>query len=305
VQDSLSALTAFFRVATQEFGYEIVLNDFCGLIREEPRLEPLLTEFYIHQNPYCMHLKSRRDVWDECILMKGALVARCEREEQPFYGMCWCGREELIFPIIVDGVVSAALSVGGFERRGELSEFRRRKTASRYGFDDAMLRRLGDAAITADDSDAPSIQSLFGLAVRELERLYSDVMARRGIGASIAGHYSTRQYIVAHAVAFIRSHYREHIDAGAVARFCHCSVSTLSHLFKRSTGMSIREFLNTMRIEQACDLLARSNQPITAIALEIGFADSNYFSRVFRRIRGVSPSQYRTRVSKDGDLFPS
>ncbi|MFW5845063.1 MAG: helix-turn-helix domain-containing protein [Planctomycetota bacterium] len=70
----------------------------------------------------------------------------------------------------------------------------------------------------------------------------------------------------------------------------------LSRRFRRRMGLGLSIYLQHLRIEQACRRMALSDAPITAIALDVGFDDPAYFSRVFRRIAGCSPREYRQRL---------
>ncbi|MDA3961548.1 MAG: helix-turn-helix domain-containing protein [Planctomycetota bacterium] len=82
----------------------------------------------------------------------------------------------------------------------------------------------------------------------------------------------------------------------AMAKRCGLSLSTFQRRFRQLTGHSATEFLIRLRIHHACQQLHHSDLAITTIALTCGFEDSNYFSRQFRRITGMSPSAYRRHV---------
>lgn len=68
----------------------------------------------------------------------------------------------------------------------------------------------------------------------------------------------------------------------------------LSREFRRHYRLSIGDFLRAERLSKSCDLLRRSTQPISEIAIASGFADSSHFSHAFRRAFAMSPTQYRT-----------
>lgn len=60
----------------------------------------------------------------------------------------------------------------------------------------------------------------------------------------------------------------------------------------RHIGTSPNEYLTKFRISQAVELIERSSLPVSAVAASVGYDDSLYFSRVFKKITGVSPSSY-------------
>ncbi len=72
-----------------------------------------------------------------------------------------------------------------------------------------------------------------------------------------------------------------------------CSPNHLSKIFHRATGERIVERINRLRIQNAIDALSRTRLSVKAIAAACGFADANYFARVFRQATGRSPQQYR------------
>jgi AraC-like DNA-binding protein len=67
----------------------------------------------------------------------------------------------------------------------------------------------------------------------------------------------------------------------------------LTYCFRQELGMTPIDYLNRYRVLQAQRLLRETNQSITTIALEVGFSSSSYFSRMFRRLTGRSPDEYR------------
>ncbi len=73
----------------------------------------------------------------------------------------------------------------------------------------------------------------------------------------------------------------------------HMSRSNLMRVFRKATGQTPIGYLVRLRIQRAMELLRNSNSTITEIALEVGFNDSNYFTRQFRRIVGESPRGFR------------
>ncbi len=101
------------------------------------------------------------------------------------------------------------------------------------------------------------------------------------------------QRLTRKAMAFIHEHYGEPIGREDFARHVGVSEGYLSRSFNQETGLSLIHYLTRYRIQQAKQLLVSTDKSITDIAMEVGFSDSNYFSRVFRQEAGVSPLTYR------------
>ena len=85
----------------------------------------------------------------------------------------------------------------------------------------------------------------------------------------------------------------ERITIRMLARTCGLSPSRLSHLFRAQLGTSPLAWLEHHRIAQAKEQLLLSGRPIREVAEGVGFVDSAWFTRVFRRRVGVSPREFR------------
>ena len=78
-----------------------------------------------------------------------------------------------------------------------------------------------------------------------------------------------------------------------VAQYTCLSPNYLSQLFKQETGKSFLEYLTNCRVEAAKKLLAQSSLTISEIAFKLGYDMPSYFSEVFKKSEGLTPSQYR------------
>ncbi len=98
------------------------------------------------------------------------------------------------------------------------------------------------------------------------------------------------------AIRYIKRHHRNTVSLEEVARFCCVSKYHLSHLFKKEVGVSVIEYLNHIRVEKAVFYVKTTDLSIQQIASQVGFQDTNYFSRMFKRYTKYSPREYRTAI---------
>ena len=96
-------------------------------------------------------------------------------------------------------------------------------------------------------------------------------------------------------LSFIDQHFREPITVRQLARIARMSDSTLMRAFRRVLGRSPVAHVIRVRVLRAAELLQRGDVRVTEAAFACGFGDSNYFSRQFRKIVGVSPRAFRAR----------
>lgn len=94
-------------------------------------------------------------------------------------------------------------------------------------------------------------------------------------------------------ISYVAANYMEKISLVTVARMCGLSSFQFSRNFKKTKGVTFRDFVIDFRIERAAQSLRASRTSVTEIAFEVGFNDLSYFARMFRRRFGVAPCQYR------------
>ena len=88
-------------------------------------------------------------------------------------------------------------------------------------------------------------------------------------------------------------HYARRLTLGEIAAHVHLNPQSFSVLFKRETGQSVVDHLTHLRLEQAKCLLKDTSLPINQVAGQVGYEDPDYFSRLFHKVNGMSPRQYR------------
>jgi AraC-like DNA-binding protein len=99
--------------------------------------------------------------------------------------------------------------------------------------------------------------------------------------------------LVKAAIAYLHQNYALPVTRQEIAQAVGVSSNYLSRIFRQEVGLSAWDCLNRFRIRKARELLLSSADTITAIAGQVGFNDSAYFSRVFRKHTGQSPQSYR------------
>lgn len=106
------------------------------------------------------------------------------------------------------------------------------------------------------------------------------------------------------ACRWIREHLAEPMPVAAIARAASLSPSRLQQLFRARRGVSVQQFVEWQRLQEARYWLMHSGQRIGEIATRIGYSDAFYFSRRFRRAFGESPARHRARQheSKPQDI---
>jgi AraC-like DNA-binding protein len=96
-------------------------------------------------------------------------------------------------------------------------------------------------------------------------------------------------------IDFITTHFNRHISREHAANEASLSESHFARLLKEKTGLSFTELLNRTRLDHAAELLRKTNLGVMQIAMQTGFADQSYFTRVFRKQFRQTPGRYRSK----------
>lgn len=95
------------------------------------------------------------------------------------------------------------------------------------------------------------------------------------------------------AIIFMNQHLQEDISLDEVANAINLSPTYFSRLFSNEMNMTYIEYLTMIRIEESKKYLVDTKQSISDIALRMGFSDQSYFSKVFKKVEGITPGKYR------------
>ncbi len=94
---------------------------------------------------------------------------------------------------------------------------------------------------------------------------------------------------------FVSYHYMEDIKVEDLAQSCHISETHFRRVFTSYMKMSPLEYINTVRINTACELLQKTDEPVADIAHKCGFTTNSTFNRNFKHLMGVTPVEWRKR----------
>ena len=151
-----------------------------------------------------------------------------------------------------------------------------------------MLEKMNDldqlAAVAADAAEYTQI----------IEKLLAFLMA-----AHINPSMMKYQSVIQKALAFIKENFTDpDISLNVVAEAVNLSPSHFSTIFSQSLGQTFIDFLTECRLQHAKELLVGTDDKLSAIAMDIGYNDPNYFSYLFKKREGQTPKEFRRTHSR-------
>ncbi|HEY5043023.1 MAG TPA: AraC family transcriptional regulator [Verrucomicrobiae bacterium] len=182
----------------------------------------------------------------------------------------------------------------GFLQTGQV--MRRKPSAASFHRAVAQARKLG-----VDISNAPTKRAYFATpvalpdkldAVSGLLAIFADHLAMKG-NQLVVQRANAEPPNITKAKQFIAEHYTEALSLRQVSDAVNTSLFYFCKQFRKATGLSFTEFVSRTRIEKAKNLLLNRNLRVSEIAYAIGFQSLTQFNRVFKKITGQSPTEYR------------
>ena len=136
------------------------------------------------------------------------------------------------------------------------------------------------------------------LAIREI--LYRVLSGEQGDLLRAVALHDSRSHRIARVVRFLNTRYGEPLTISEIAREAHMSPSTLHHTFKEVTSVSPLQYLKQIRLHQARLLMLQDGLGAGEVAHRVGYGSPSQFSREFKRLFGVAPTQEAQRLREVG-----
>ena len=184
----------------------------------------------------------------------------------------------------------------GFLQTGQV--FCKKPTAAQFAKVAKKLKTLGvpvDDKLEKDYFNTRVMTPAQYQSMVELLTIFSQHLAL--IANQIAvQHENAEPPMISRAKNFIKQNQAEDLSLGQVAKAVNTSTFYFCKMFKKATGLNFTEYLSRVRVEKAKNLLLNPNLRVSEIAYEVGFQSLTHFNRVFKKVVGQSPSDYRQQL---------
>ena len=228
---------------------------------------------------FCSCIQKKPDAKKICIHNDRLAFQSVKQSGEPYIYRCQFGLYEAVAPLYYFGMLSGYLMMGQVLDTAPNSR-----------------KQVLDLALPyCDDKDA--MQTI----IHQMPSCSSQTFSSYLTIMSICAEYITlsnrfrpvHQNLAQSIKEYLELHYPEKITLNTLCRQFYCSRATLMTAFRQEYDQTINRFLLIIRLRVAKEKLTSGNDSISEVAIKCGFADQNYFCKVFRQQEGLTPTQYR------------
>ncbi len=242
-----------------------------------------------HQNPFCALMASQSRSCAACLHVQQQLSDNAT--DKPVTSVCFAGLADSAVPVRVGSKVIGHLQTGQVALKAP--------SKARFG---KVRRKLDELGVPGDRAALAEAWLKSPTMTRRQYQGAVELLAHFASQLSAASNQlAIRQAnaeppVITRAKAYIAEHLSEDISLGDVAKAVHMSRFYFCKSFRRHAGLHFTDYVSRLRVERAKELLLNPHLRISEIAYEVGFQSLTHFNRVFRRVMGKSPTQYRGHV---------
>ncbi|MHB8520610.1 MAG: helix-turn-helix domain-containing protein [Limisphaerales bacterium] len=272
--------------------YERAFSEATGLVVALRPVESWQLPHHLqrHENPFCALVAQKSRSCAACLQVQQRLATTAVQEARTI--TCQAGLCDTAVPVRLGDRLIGFLQTGQvFLKRPTERQFEHTlKLAAEWGLsvDEPELRTayFSGRVITARQHEA--VIKLLTIFAQHLSMVSNQLLVQ---------HQNAEPAVIAKAKEFILQHQGEDMTLGQVARAVNISTFYFCKLFKKVIGLNFTEYVSRIRIERAKNLLLNPNLRISEIAFEIGFQSLTHFNRVFGKMVGYCPTEYRAKSS--------
>ena len=273
-------LEAFISAVTANTDIHICLDDTSGIFANE-YLRPSVARM-IHSSEFCNRAKALKCGLKRCLFCRKLTEKKVYDTKKPFIGTCIFGLTEIVYPVIRNSELLCILYLGNLTDDTKALAEKVKKNCRRMKVPaESLLKTI------------PTVQSYDSIDVyyRLAEAIASYI-------CFLSEQYRTNSSEKYHPAVILAENYIQHsfhhdIHLEDICDLHGLNTRYLGKLFLEQTGKTFREYLNSVRIRHAKQLLSETNVQIIEIALECGFNNVTYFNRIFKNSQSMSPREYR------------
>lgn len=228
-----------------------------------------------NNNKYCSALKNTAGGDRRCRHSDIELIKKCQASKKYEYHICHAGLTDAVVPIIYKDSILGYIILGQMKTNPEFSA----EKISHLGVDIDTVRKLYDELPCYDENKIKSIIEIVSILVKHI--LLENILKPNVIQN------------IERATEYIESNLSSSLNIKDIAKNVNLSKSTIYNEFHKHFGCTVNEYINRRRIEKSIEYLDTTDMSLEEISQTVGFSSASYYSVIFKKTKGISPSKYK------------
>ncbi len=229
--------------------------------------------------PFCFEVQLNEKARVKCCEADAAAFKTAAKTGLPYTYICHCGLIETVAPIYDYGVLSGYVMMGQLtgDEQGQMEDIKHR--SAEYFDSEGKLSEVCENIPVMKHSMLDSYINILEIIAEFMTQTNRMTVKNRDFAAAVK--------------SYINKFYYKQLSVQNLCETFGCSRTTLMNEFKAEYGVTIGRYMTEYRLKKAVNMLNKSDKSVKAIAVECGFNDQNYFTKVFRANFNVTPSEFR------------
>lgn len=233
-------------------------------------------------SPFCRAVRSNTIGLSACLKCDNQALSASISDRDIHIYRCHMGLYEAIVPIFLHDRYSGFLMFGQVRNSDSDSTTLIEQRADELGLSAPSLINAYNALPSFTFEKIHAAAKMLSIISKHI--IHTGILRRRD------------QKIINEIDSYIRQHLSDPISVRDLVKHVHLNAAYLTDMMKHQTGSGCLEYIHRIKLNTAKELLITSDMSIGEISLKLGFTDQNYFTRLFKRYYGSTPTQYRQNI---------
>ncbi|MBA4149154.1 MAG: helix-turn-helix domain-containing protein [Verrucomicrobia bacterium] len=243
-----------------------------------------------NENPFCAMMAEKSRSCSACLRIQQTLAEGAQ--DEPMTVTCELGLCDTAVPIKLGEQLIGFLQTGQiFRKKPTEAQFNKTsRLVAEWGIEveQGRMREAFFNSKVLSSKQYDAMVKLLSIFAQHISMVSNQIVVHQD---------NAEPPMITRAKEFIEENQAEDLSLGQVAKAVNTSTFYFCKMFKKATGLNFTDYVSRVRIEKAKNLLLNPNLRISEIAYEVGFQSLTHFNRVFKKVVGQSPTEYREKLA--------
>ncbi len=226
---------------------------------------------------YCQSIQKTEAGKKACALSDECLLKKCQESKKPEMHVCHAGLVDVAVPILYEDIIIGYIILGQMKADTDFSALT--DYISELGLD---ITEMETYFSEISFFDSGKIQSVSNIASMLVKHILLENMLKPAFDENMQK-----------AVTFINENLENDLSIRSISKSINVSKSVLYKRFHACFNCTVSEYINIKRVEKSIELLTKTDLSIEEISQKSGFASASYYSKIFKKLKGVAPLKYK------------